>query len=350
VADPSTRADLSPASRSARAPGRCTIVGDHTDYSFGRSLTAALPLGTTVTFAPGGAGLLEVSTTLEELPLRLELPAEPGSFPPGSLGRLLAGLLAGFEDPARRCAGRLSISGDLPVGAGLSSSASLLIAASLALGVNEPLLDLARRCSRAEDEAGQVGGLLDQLAILTGATDQLSLLDFSRLSWRRVPMPDAAELNLVHSGETRVLAESRYAERRAQCHAAEDFVGPLAEASLADLDRIADPLLRARARHVLSENARVDEAVRLLEDEDLTSIGALMDESHRSLSQDFGVSTPGIDALQARLRATPGVLGARLVGGGFGGCVVVLSTLGALEGSAFGPRWTVRPSAAARLL
>ena len=350
MSDPNLAAADLPSLRSARAPGRCTIVGDHTDYSHGRSLTAALSLGTTVSFRPGPAGLLEVSSSLLDANLLLELPCDPVSFAPGSLPSLLAGLVASFEQPVKSCSGQLRISGDLPVGAGLSSSASLLIAAALALGVDEPPLKLARRCSRAEDPSGQVGGLLDQLAILTGLPDQLSLLDFSTLRWRHVPMPASAELTLVHSGETRVLAESRYDERRSECREAEASIGPLATVSLGDLDRLSDPVLRARARHVLSENLRVDRAAQLLELGDLAGLGALMDESHRSLSEDYEVSSPGIDQLQALLRATPGVLGARLVGGGFGGCVLALSEPGAMSTSSLAPRWTVWPGEGPRLL
>jgi galactokinase len=224
----------------------------------------------------------------------------------------------------------------------------MLVATALALGIDEPILELARRCSRAESSEGEVGGLLDQLAILTGRADMATLLDFSADTWRHVALPAGAELWLLDSGERRVLAESRYEERRAQCAAAEAELGPLGRAASSDVAALRDPVLRSRARHVVSEDARVDEAARLLSLGDLAGVGRLMDESHRSLAEDFEVSSEGIDALRARLRAVPGVLGARLVGGGFGGCLVALSD-GVFHETSLGGLRRVRPSDSARV-
>ena len=162
-------------------------------------------------------------------------------------------------------------------------------------------------------------------------------------------MPEEAELTLVHSGETRRLADSRYAERRAECARAERLLGPLALASVDELDLIDDATIRARAHHVITENSRVDAAARALALGDLAELGALMDESHRSLSQDFSVSTPAIDALVDEIRKRPGAMGARLVGGGFGGCVVVLSEIGSMSPRDFPAAWAVHPSDGARV-
>jgi galactokinase len=313
-----------PGLRAAIAPGRLTLVGDHTDYCRGRSLAVAIDLGTRARFRPLANEILEVHSRELDEPLAITLPVDGEAAAAGSTRALLTGLLRSLPDRGRGAAGRLEI--------------------------DEPVLELARRCSRAESIAGQDGGLLDQLAILTGRENMATLLDFATCSWRHLELPDGAALWLVDSGERRVLAESRYRERRTECAAAEALIGSLADASSVEVAALGPPLLRARARHVTSENQRVDEVARLLPLGDLVGIGGLMDESHSSLSQDFEVSTTGIDELQARLKALPGVLGARLVGGGFGGCLVALSEDGVLDAGALEGLFRVHPSDGARLL
>jgi galactokinase len=147
-----------------------------------------------------------------------------------------------------------------------------------------------------------------------------------------VPVPEGVEIRVIHSGQPRQLARSAYAERRASVEAAAQVLGPLrllSEPSAADA--LDDALLARRARHVISENARVRATVEALSGGDLASVGELLAASHRSLRDDFEVSTPVLDALVERLWATPGVIGARLTGAGFGGCVVALAEPGALE-------------------
>jgi galactokinase len=336
--------------RAARAPGRITLVGNHTDYTLGRSLTAAIELGTTARFTASAQPFVTIASSASDQIVVLELRPDPSRFSPGSLGGLLAGLVSTLEGSRLEVGGSLEISGDLPIGAGLSSSASLLITCALAIGIDEPAVDLARRCSRAEASAGQAGGLLDQLAILTGASGSFSLLDLSALSFEHVPLSPSSALVVVPSGETRELAASPYAERRAQCAEAERLIGPLRSASLDDLADIGDDTIRARARHVVSENARVLMAASSLATGDLGAVGALMDESHRSLAEDFAVSTPGIDQLVGSLRSTPGVRDARMIGGGFGGCVLVLSEPGAIAPGRWPQAIEVHPSEAAHLL
>jgi galactokinase len=138
-------------------------------------------------------------------------------------------------------------------------------------------------------------------------------------------MPQGVDVVVVHSGQTRALVGSAYAERRAQCEAAAAVVGPLRDASEADLARIDDPILRRRARHVVTENARVPAFAACLREGDLSGAGRLMAASHASLATDFEVSTDVLDALVAELSAVDGVYGARLTGAGFGGCVVALA-------------------------
>jgi galactokinase len=213
----------------------------------------------------------------------------------------------------------------LPVGAGLSSSAALEVAVALALGWAGTPLELALACQRAEHLAvGVPSGVMDQLASASGRAGHALLVDCSSYAVTPVPLPEVA-LVVAHSGQARTLAGSAYAERRAQCEAAARIIGPLRQATLSDVTHLSDPVLRRRARHVVTENARVLEVVDALGAGDLRAAGLLMAESHRSLKDDFEVSTAALDDLVGRLSATPGVYGARLTGAGFGGCVVALA-------------------------
>jgi galactokinase len=160
-----------------------------------------------------------------------------------------------------------------------------------------------------------------------------------------VPFPAGLEVVAVHSGQARALAGSAYADRRADCERAAALVGPLRNASPDDVERIADERARRRARHVVSENARVLAFVDALAGDDRDAIGSLLAASHASLRDDFEVSTPALDALVDRLRSTPGVVGARLTGAGFGGCAVAVTEPGALSEG-----WRLVPSAGARRL
>jgi galactokinase len=267
---------------------------------------------------------------------------DPAAVEP-SWARYVAGVVAETH-PAAGLRGQVSTT--LPVGAGLSSSAALELAVALALGFEGTPLELALTCQRAEQRASGVpSGVMDQLASAAGVDGHALLIDCTSLTVTPVPVPDEVEVVVVHSGEERALAGSAYGERRATCEAATAVIGPLREARLTDLSRIADPVVRRRARHVLTENARVLEMVEALAAGDHRAAGALLSASHASLATDFDVSTPGLDALVARLTALPGVHGARLTGAGFGGCVVALGERGALGGEG----WHVRPGDGARV-
>jgi galactokinase len=169
---------------------------------------------------------------------------------------------------------------------------------------------------------------MDQLCAAAAQADHALLIDCRSLETRAVPIPEGCEVLIAHSGQARALSESGYARRRHECEQAESVIGPLRDASLSDLDQLDDPVLRRRARHVLTENQRVLDTVECLASGDLGGAGALMSESHASLGHDFEVSTPALDAAVAALQGVPGVLGARLTGAGFGGCVVALAEQG----------------------
>jgi galactokinase len=305
----------------AFAPGRVNLIGDHTDHTGGLALPAALDLGTTVEGEPGGDAVVLTSDAFPGtavVPLDVEDPARFAGW-----ARYVAGVVAEVR-PAVGFAGR--VTSTLPIGAGLSSSASLELAVAAALGADLEPRSLAALGQRAEHRASGVPcGILDQLASAAGVAGHALLLDTSTLAVTPVPVPGSVELRVVDSGARRSPEHSAYAARSA-------------EAKVAALDSD-DPVLRRRARHVASENERVLAAVEALRAGDGVALGALFTASHRSLADDFEVSTPALDALVERLCATPGVHGARLTGAGFGGCVVAVGEPGALaEG------WVVRPS------
>jgi galactokinase len=186
---------------------------------------------------------------------------------------------------------------------------------------------------------------MDQLASVAGVAGCALLIDCTTLAIEPVPLPADVEV-VVRFVAPRMLAASEYARRVAQCAVAEAELGPLRAASIDRLDAVADPVVRHRARHVITENARVREFAQALAAGDVTTAGTLMSASHASLRDDFEVSTTALDDAVDRLLATPGVLGARLTGGGFGGCVVALARPGSpaegwrlhpVDGASVGP-------------
>jgi galactokinase len=316
----------------ARAPGRVNLIGDHTDYTGGLVLPMAIDRWTRVR-GTRIDGEVRLRSAAEPDAVRFALPARSPVVPPW--GRYVAAVAAELGDTALGIDGTVDTT--VPIGAGLSSSAALEVAVALALGADGSPVDVAGLCQRAEHRAvGVPCGIMDQLTATAGVDGAALCIDCTSLAITPVPLPDDVEVVVVHSGEERALAASAYAERAAQCAAAEAAVGPLRLAPA--VDAIDDPVLRRRARHVVSENERVRQVVEAFAAGDVTEVGRLMVASHRSLRDDFEVSTPTLDRLVARLCTVPGVLGARPTRAGFGGCVVALARPGTLtEG------WVVRP-------
>jgi galactokinase len=329
----------------ATAPGRVNLIGEYTDVVGGWCLPMAVDLATTVSGARGGdAVVLRSASEPEPAVVPLDV-ADPSGVSPG-WARYVAGVVAELR-PATGFTGE--ISSTVPAGAGLSSSAALEVAVALALGFDGPPLELAQLCQRAEQRASGVPcGVMDQLASAAGVDGHALLLDCSSLAVTPVAVPGDVEVVAVHSGQSRQLTRSAYADRRRELEAAASAIGPLRAATVAALDDIDDEVVRRRARHVITEDRRVHAFAEALAAGDGDGAGTLMVESHASLRDDFEVSTPTLDALVERLLATPGVLGARLTGAGFGGCAVVLCRLGAIEP---GPAtWHLRPTAGAHVL
>ena len=323
----------------AFAPGRVNLIGDHTDYTGGFALPMAVEWGTNVEVERGGPRVELVSSSDPDAAVVDLDVADPRTVTP-AWARYVAGVVAVLR-PGTGAAGRVETT--LPVGAGLSSSAALEVALALVLGFTGEARELALACQRAEHLAvGVPSGVMDQLACVAGVAGHALLVDCTSLDVTPVPLPAGVDVVVVHSGRPRALADSAYAERRAQCEAAAALVGPLREASDAAVAGLDDGVLRRRARHVVTENRRVLAFADCLREGDLVGAGRLMAASHASLATDFEVSTVALDALVARLSAEPGVYGARLTGAGFGGCVVALADA---ESPVRG--WRLHPSAGA---
>jgi galactokinase len=322
-------------------------MGDHTDYTGGWCLPIAIDREVEVTVVPDpGSGVVELHSETTGSVIRVPLDVtDVAGFEP-EWGRYVAGIVTRVRPPQGV---RGTVRSTVPVGSGLSSSAALEVACALALGADaRSPLALAQLCRDAEHEArGVPTGLLDQLASVSGVDGHALLIDCESNDVTPVPFlpADEVEVVVVDSGP-RSLAASGYATRVAECAAVEAVIGPLRAARLEDVETLRDPVLRRRARHVVTENARVHELVAALAAADLIAIGAVLDASHRSLSQDYESSTPVVDDLCAELRAVPGVLGVRITGGGWGGCVVAITRPGAVPDRG----WSVRPSTGARLV
>lgn len=323
-----------------RAPGRLNLIGEHTDYNEGFAMPIALPQSTWVAAARRSDGRVAVFSELAEQPATWGLAdSDPAVVP--SWARYVMGVAAGLLARGARLPGFYAyITSDVPVGAGLSSSAALAVAAALALAylAGEPLesRETIELCRTAEhDFAGVPCGILDPTASLLCQADRALLLDCRLREGRYVPVCfDDAALVLVDSGQRRELAEGAYALRQRECQAAlayyrwldpnvralRDVSAATARAHVQQLE----PPLSLRAMHVTSENERTLAAADLLEAGDAAGFGKLLSASHQSLSQLFEVSTPAVDRLVRTLATEPGVLGARMVGGGFGGSILAL--------------------------
>ncbi len=318
----------------AFAPGRVNLIGEHTDYNNGLALPFAIAEGVTVSAIAAPLGSPEagrVHAYARDLDERDDFPLADPERAPGWRA-FVRGIVAELARAGRPLVGAsVEISGQLPPGAGLSSSAALEVALCLALadlggGAPLPRLDMARLCARVENDwVGAHTGLLDQLASLYGAPDTALCIDFRTLHVEPVPlMLDDWRLVVLDSGERHLHASSGYNQRRAECARACELLGveSLREADAAAAERLPEPM-RRRALHVIEENQRVREAVLALRADDLPRLGELLDASHRSLRDNYEVSTPAVEAAVGRLLSA-GASGARLVGGGFGGSVLGL--------------------------
>jgi galactokinase len=317
------------------APGRVNLIGDHTDYNGGLVLPFAIPLGTTVTARETGHHGVELRSARrpgEEVAASIAVSPDQRS---GTWADYVLGCVWALGRAGVQLRGvDIRVDGDLPVGAGLSSSASLTCATTLALcdlhGVQLGPMRVAALARQAENDfVGAPVGLMDPVVVTQATAQHATLFDATRLTVQQVPLDVSAAgyvLLVIDTGVRHRVSEGAYAERVAQCRAAAQELGVASLAELrrvAQLERLTDPVLVRRARHVLTENARVRQVVELLGEHRLDEIGTVLTRSHVSLRDDFEVSTPELDAAVAAC-LDAGAAGARLTGAGFGGSVLAL--------------------------
>ena len=314
----------------ARAPGRVNLLGEHTDYNDGFVLPAAIPQQTRVRLAPnGGDRFVAIAASLDK--------RSSFSFdqPPGDqFARYVYGCIreAALDTGTSIPTLDIEIDSEVPMGVGLSSSAALEVAMLRALRelLALPIDDvrIAQLAQRAEIlHAGVHCGIMDQMASSLADTRSMLFLDTRTLERRLLPLPAGSELLVLDSGISRSLAGTAYNDRRKECEEAARLLGVAALRDVTDVAAtdILPDLLRRRARHVVTENARV---LRVLDGIDAKGFGGLMDASHASLRDDFEVSVPLLDRLVLLLQQDPDVFGARLTGAGFGGACVALCGAG----------------------
>jgi galactokinase len=318
---------------SAYAPGRIELLGNHTDYHQGLVLGAAIDRGLTVSGSARSDKAISIASQwngrrtdipLSELEPQLE--ERWANYALGVASELIrAGVrVKGFS---------AEVSGDLPAGSGLSSSAAFEVATALFLlklhDLNMPPLEVAKICQRAENRfVGVQSGLLDQVTSIFGRANHAVYLDCRTEEVRPIRFPRELALVIAEPGRQRELAKAGYNERRAQTFEAAHALGvkSLRDVTSDELERRRDlaPLLKRRALHVVQENARVQKGIEVLEANDGAGFGALMNASHDSSRTNFENSTAELDLLVNLARQRPGVLGARLTGAGFGGATVTL--------------------------
>jgi galactokinase len=326
-----------PPEQKASAPGRVNLIGEHTDYNGGFCLPTVLPLHTQVWVAPRSDQVVRLASDAQEGDVAEYTIGE--EKPASSWVDYVAGVTWTLRRDGHRLAGfDMLITSDVPVGKGLSSSAALEVAALrglrslLSLQLSD--LDIAMLAHAAETQfVGAPVGVMDQMVCSLGKDRFAFFLDAASREFKEVRMPDATALRVIDSGIAHHHASGDYRTRRRECEEAARAlkVTKLRDLTPADLPRInalPEPLNR-RARHVVTEDARVLEAVDALRAGDLRKFGALLKASHASLRDDFQVSLAEIDWLVDTANNDPDVLGARLTGGGFGGAILMLCKPGA---------------------
>ena len=321
-----------------KAPGRVNLIGEHTDYNGGFVLPAAINYHTYIAFAPrDDRNLHVVAYNFDNAVEVIDLDAPQLHEVNASWSNYVRGVVQEMRKQGFKLAGGdLYVAGDLYSGAGLSSSASLEMALIRAFtSLSGESVDPTRAALMGQAaENNFVGcncGIMDQLISARGQEHAALLIDCQDLSTRAVPVPEDWEILIVHSGVKRGLVDSEYNQRRLQCEQAAVYFGQtsLRGVELSQLiaaENKLDELSFRRARHVLTENQRTLDAAKALSETDLTGLVKVMAESHASMRDDFNITVPAIDTLVSILtEAGEGKAGARMTGGGFGGCVVAVA-------------------------
>lgn len=322
-----------------RAPGRVNLIGEHTDYNEGFVMPAAIDFSTSIAIGAREDRRIVVRSEnfSDTVDLDLDNPPERGR---GHWSDYPLGVAIKLEQAGQRLRGaNIVVRGEVPIGSGLSSSAAIEVATGFALldvcGADIDRLELAKLCQRAENEfVGMRCGLMDQFISCFGKADHALMLDCRLLDYKLLALPADLKLVVCNTMVKHGLASSEYNARRAECEEGVcllaqhlPHVRSLRDVTTDDLERFGVELsevVRRRCRHVVSENARVLAAATALEREDLGSFGQLMRKSHRSLRDDYEVSCEELDLMVGLAEKVDGVYGARMTGGGFGGCTINL--------------------------
>ncbi|HXI93272.1 MAG TPA: galactokinase [Blastocatellia bacterium] len=322
-----------------RAPGRVNLIGEHTDYNDGFVMPAAIDLCTQVAIKHRDDRKLIITSDNLSEKVVFDLD-EPAPRTRGHWSDYVRGVAVMLERAGYRLSGAdLAIRSDVPIGAGLSSSAALEVATGYAMletsGIEIDRLELAKLCQQAENEfVGMRCGIMDQFTSCCGQAGTALMLDCRSLEYRLLPLREDARLVICNTMVKHELGSSEYNTRRAECEeGVKQFanllpdIQALRDVTVNDLERCGHNLNQVtykRCRHVISENARVMEATAALERGDLNAFGDLMAQSHRSLRDDYEVSCAELDTMVDLATKIEGVFGARMTGGGFGGCTINL--------------------------
>ena len=322
-----------------RAPGRVNLIGEHTDYNDGFVMPAAIGYYTWIAAAKREDRILEAYSDRFDERITFSLDALDGP-PRKHWSDFIRGVAAKLQGAGHRLSGaNLVIHGEVPLGAGLSSSASLEVATALALtvssGITVPRLELAKLCQAAEHEyVGTRCGIMDQFIAAFGVAGDALMLDCRSLEYQLIPVPRDLRLVVCNSMVRHEHASGEYNQRRADCETGVKLLAQhlpgiraLRDVGIAELEKYKYALpetIYRRCRHVVTENQRVLDAAKTLQSGDAGGVGRLMYASHASLRDDYEVSCKELDLLVELAAASPGVYGARMTGGGFGGCTVNL--------------------------
>jgi len=316
-----------------RSPGRVNLIGEHTDYNDGFVLPIAIDREVWIALRPRDDRRVVVHSLDYDAPLSFEL--GPISHAGTDWTEYVKGVAWALQEAGHTLKGWEGVmSGEVPRGAGLSSSAAVELAVQRAFATVSGLpwkpSEMALLGQRVENKwIGVNSGIMDQMIVAGGRQNHALLIDCRSLALEPVPVPAGAVVVVLDTGTRRGLVDSAYNERRSQCEEAARFFGVKAlrdvdARTFAARENELDPLVRRRARHVITENDRTVEASKAMRAGDLTRLGQLMDASHASLRDDFEVTNDALNTIVTLARAQPGCFGARMTGAGFGGCAVAL--------------------------
>jgi len=331
----------SPPSWITRSPGRVNIIGEHTDYNDGFVLPMAINYATWIAFRPRSDSQIHI--TALDMGEKYDFDLNQLNKGAGEWREYITGVAWALSEAGHPLSGWEGvISGNIPIGAGLSSSASLELALARAFALVSSLkwdpVEMALLCQKAENHwVGISSGIMDQLISAMGKNDYALLIDCRSLDTQQIPLPKKTRIVILDTNTRRGLVDSAYNERREQCEAVachfnvkalRDITLDQLEMEYGQLDR----LLYQRARHVISANQRVLDAVDALKAGDAESLGQLMNASHASMRDDFEISREEMDQMVGIAQSQPGCYGARMTGGGFGGCAIALVNEDQVEG------------------